>query len=173
MTFVFPDATPVLGNIKIAILDAAADLTAIDLSSEIGAAGTLDVSGFFRGFTAPITTNTGNRPQRLGTRDLYPSEGRTTFGPIEIRYPYDPQGSGSVDANKAKTKLTRGSIFIAVVRKGLPFENDFAATEKYEAWRVRATRQNKVISDGDDLAEFEIQQFLLPISAPVDGAFVA
>lgn len=173
MTVIFPEATPVLGNLKVLLADAIATTTAPDLSSEIGAVTSLDISCYIRKWMADITTNTGVAPSRVcSTLDL-PTTGKSSLAAIELRYVYDPQADDTTDENKLKAKLTEGTELYVVVRKGLPFATAFAATQKTEVFKVRVGRQNRVTSGDDDFAEFEISQYLYPIVLPAYGAVVA
>jgi hypothetical protein len=174
MTVIYPEATPAQGNTKVAAVATVASPAAPDLSSELGAAGTLDLSCFLRDWNPELTTNSGTAPPRLCTTAQLPQEGRTQFNAIEIRYVYDPQGDNTVDENKAKALLVQGFEFYAVVRKGLNARDDaFTAGERVEVWRMRAGRQNYVRSGDDEFSEYEISQMLYPLAEPVEGVIVA
>lgn len=174
MTVLFPEATPVLGNLKVLVLDALASLAAPDLSSEIGGAGTLDISCFIRNWSPDFTTNTGSAPNRMCTTVVLPQEGQTQAGAISIAYPYDPQAATSTTDNKARLKLARGAELFAVVRKGLPYTTAMGVDDYTEAIKFRCGRQNYVQSGDDEFAEFEIQQMLFPLQAePTFGQVVA
>lgn len=173
MTVIFPEATPVHLNLKVAVVDAVAALAAPDLSTEIGAGTTLDVSCFVRAWNPEISTNSGQAPDRLCSSLSLPIEGKTQMNAIPLSYVYDPQAATSTDDNKARLKLVQGTEFFVVVRKGLPYTTAFAATQYSEVWKVRCGRQNYVQSGADEFAEFEIQQMLYPILEPVHGQIVA
>jgi hypothetical protein len=174
MTVIFPEATPVLGNLKVAVLDTVATTTAPDLSSEIGAAGTVDISCFIRNWNVEISTNTGTAPPRVCTTLDLPQSGRSSMSPIELRYIYDPQDADdSSDENTLKAKLVEGTELFVVVRKGIPYATAFTAGDAVETYKVRVGRQNRVTSGDDDLAEFEISQYLYPIALPAYGQVVA
>ena len=173
MTVLFPEATPVLGNLKVLVADAVATGTAPDLSSEIGASGSLDISCYIRSWNVDVTTNTGTAPSRLcSTLDL-PQTGKSSMPAIELRYVYDPQADDTTDENKLKAKLVEGTELYVVVRKGLPFATAFAAGQQTEVYKVRVGRQNRVTSGDDEYAEFEISQYLYPVTLPSYGAVVA
>lgn len=174
MSVLFPEATPVLGNLKVVVADAVADLTAPKIATEIEAATSLDISCFIRAWNLDISTNSGSAPDRLCTTLTLPQEGRTQLGAISISYVYDPQAATSTDDNKARLKLVQGTEFFAVYRKGLPYTTAWAATSQYtEAVKFRCGRQNFVQSGDDEFAEFEIQQMLYPVAAPVHGVVAA
>lgn len=173
MSTIYPEATFVQGNTRVWVVLAPAVLNAIDISTDLGAGTTLDLSYFLRDFNPQLTQNTGQAPNRLGTTVSLPVEGNTQFSPIEARYVYDPQADDSADDNKAKALLVRGLEFVAVVRKGFDIGTAAAATQKYEAWKMRAGRQNFGRSGDDEFSEYEVIQNFFPIAEPVYGAFVA
>ena len=174
MTLVYPTATPAQGNTKVQVCPAVPILTAPNLSADINAAGSLDISCFVRDWNPEITNNQGSAPVRLCTTVQLPEEGNTQFSPIELRYVYDPQ-AGATDDNKAKDLLVRGTILYAVVRKGLDAQaTDWAAGQMVEVWKFRCGRQNHLKSGDDEFAEYEIKQLIFPLLDPTyDVAIVA
>ncbi len=173
MTVLYPEATPLNGTVKVAVLNTVANLAAPDLSDEIGAVSTLDISCFIRDWNPAFETGEGQAPKRLCTTLVLPVEGNTTLSAIPLAYVYDPQAATSTDDNKARLKLTQGSEFYIVVRKGLPYTTAFAASQYVETIKVRCGRQNYVRSSDDEYAEAEIQQKLFPIIEPVHGQIAA
>lgn len=174
MTVIYPEATSVQGNTKIVAVATIADTSAPSLATEIGAAGSVDISCFIRDWNPELQSNQGNAPSRLCTTVQLPVEGNTQFSPIEIRYVYDPQAADSTDDNKALALLTRGTELYFVVRKGLDAQDTaFAASQYVETWKVRCGRQNKVRSGEDEFSEYEISQLIFPLVEPVDGQVAA
>lgn len=172
MTVLAPEGTPALGNTKVIIVDAVATLTAPDLSSEIGAVTSLEVTGFVERFLMPETVNTGAGPSRLLRGVTFMREGRTQLGLITIRYAYDPQDDDAATANKAKAKLVRGYTGLAVVRKGLPNDTAFAIGDQTETVKIRAGRQ--VFEEPEEeFGDYMITQNLLVTAEKVHGAIVA
>ncbi len=169
MSVAFPEATPVLGNVKVVIVDTVANLAAPKLATEIGATGSLDASCYVRAFNPEVTTNSGSSPDRLCTTITLPQEGRTSISPVSLAYIYDPQGDTTDLENKLRTKLTRGSLFYAIVRKGKPFESPLVVGDHVEVWRIRCGKRNDVQSGDDEFAEFEVQQMLFPTADKTDG----
>lgn len=171
---IYPEATPVQGNTSVVLLTSVAELDSVSLATEVNAATSVNVSCFVRDWNPEMTSNTGNAPARLCSTVQLPVEGNTQFAPIEARYVYDPQADDASDDNKAKAFLTRGTEFYALVRKGFDAQADaFAAGQRYELWRFRAGRQNRVRSGTDEFSEFEISQQWFPLTEPVDGVLVA
>lgn len=173
-TLYYAEATPVQGYTSLMLMLAVANLTAADLSSEIEAVSSLNVSMFIRDYNPEVTNNTGNAPTRLGSTVQLPVEGNTQFSPIEARYVYDPQAATSTADNKARAFLTRGTEFYALVRKGLDVSSvAYAAGQYYELTKYRAGRQNFGRSGEDEFAEYEIVQQWFPLIEPVEGLIVA
>lgn len=169
MTIIYPEATPVQGNTKLTILTTVAAPGAVTLA-ELTAGSALDLSCFIRDWNPEVASNTGSAPSRLCTVVRLPVEGNTDLAAIAARYVYDPQAGDLVDENRAKAALVRGTEFYAAVRKGLDARAvTWAVGQRYELWRFRAGRQNKVRSDGDEFSEFEISQNWFPLGEPVDG----
>lgn len=174
MTVIYPEATPVQGNTSILLMTDVADLDSVSLAAEVLDVTSLNVSCFVRDWNPEMTSNSGNAPTRLCSTVSLPVEGNTNFAPIEVRYVYDPQAADSTDDNKAKAFLVRGTEFYALVRKGFDAQaTAFAATQRYELWKFRAGRQNKVRSGEDEFSEYEISQMWFPITEPTDGVIAA
>lgn len=173
MTVLYPESTPTLGNLKVLVVDDIASAAAPGLSSEIGDAGTLDISCFIRDWNPSFESNSGTAPRRACTTTVLPIEGTTNFQAISLAYVYDPQAATSTDDNKARLKLAQGSEFFIVARKGLPYTDAMAAGDYTEVIKVRCGRQNYVRSGDDEFAEFEIQQMLYPVTDITHGQVVA
>lgn len=172
MSVFFPEATPVLGNLNVRWLSTAVDLSAIDLSSEWNAGSSLDLSCFLRPLSPTATQGSGSAPNRICTTITLPQAGRTEISAFDLRYIYDPQASGTPN-NDALDALIENAEGVLVFRKGIPFATAGAIAQKYEAWRVRLGRQNRVQSGDDDFAEFEVSQMAFPKADVVYGALVA
>lgn len=171
---IYPEATPVQGNTSIVLLTSVADLDSVSLADEINDATSLNTSCFLRDWNPEMTSNTGNAPGRVCTTVQLPVEGNTQFNAFEQRFVYDPQGAPNSDDNKAKAFLARGVEFYALVRMGLDAREDvFAIGQRYEIWKFRAGRQNRVKSGTDEFAEYEIKQNWFPLIEPVEGVIVA
>lgn len=174
MSVIYPESTPVQGNTSLVLMSAVASTTAVSLAGDVNDVTSVNVSCFVRDFNPELQANTGNAPARLCTVVQLPVEGLTQFSPIEVRYVYDPQAADSTDDNKAKAFLTRGTEFYALVRKGFDAQaTAFATGQRYELWKFRAGRQNKVRSGTDEFSEYEISQQWFPLTEPVDGTIAA
>ena len=175
MTIIFPEATPVLGNIKVKGVLTLAAPAAAKLATEVNAATSLDLSCFLRpSFSPTAETASETAPPRLCTTIDLPIEGRTNIPAFDLRYIYDPQAADTVDANKAKALLQPGVIIHLLLRKGLNSRlTDYAVGQRYETWKVRLGRQNFVTSGDDGGGEFEISQMAFPLSDVVQGVIAA
>lgn len=168
-----PEAIPSLGNTKVVVTDSVADETAPSLATEINAATSEDLSLTIRDWNPTISENSGTAPRRLGTTTQMPLQGLSNYEPIEVRYPYDPQGDDTDPDNAAKAALVEGAVKDFVVRKGVDAETAFAVDDEVEVWSVRCGRQNRGRSGDDEFAEYEIVQMLYPLKAEEYATVVA
>ena len=173
MTVLFPEATPVLGNQKVLVVDTVALLTAPDLSTEIGAGTTLDISCFIRDWNPDVQANPGQAPPRMCTTLQLPQEGRTQMQAIELRYVYDPQAATSTTMDLARLMLLLGLVLLGVFLLGLPYTPGLAFADYTETVKFRCGRQNYIQGDGDEFREYEIRQFLYPLADFTHGQVVA
>lgn len=173
MSSFFPEAVPVLGNLSVRWISTAANLSAISLATEWGAASSVDLSCFLRPFTPGASESTGSAPNRICTTITLPQRGRTEITAFDLRYVYDPQNDDTDPDNDAKAALVDGAEGILVVRKGIAFATAGAVGQMYEAWRGYLGRQNRVQSGDDDFAEFEISQMFFPNQDVVYGELAA
>lgn len=172
-TLIDPTATPAKGYQSVLLLFAVASPAAVDLSTEIGDAATLNVSLFLRDYQPSFQNNTGFAPARVGTGVQFPQEGYTQFQPQEARYIYDPQADDTTDENKAKAALDRGTLFWVLNRLGPAVDVAYAVGQRYELVKYRAGRQNPGRSGEDEFAELERIQQWFPLTEPVEGVIVA
>lgn len=172
MSTYFPEATPVLGNLAVRWIASATDLEAISLATEWNGATSVDLSCFLRPLMPTGSQATGSAPNRICTTITLPQAGRTEISAFDLRYVYDPQGGATAD-NDALDTLVEGTEGILVFRKGIAFGTAGAVAQKYEAWRGRLGRQNRVASGDDDFAEFEISQMFFPNADVVHGTIAA
>lgn len=173
MSIYEPEAVESQGNTKIAILSAVANAAAVDLSSEIGASDTVEATLVFNEWNPQRTPNTGTAPKRVGTKAQFPREGNLQHQPIPVTYPYDPQADSGDSDNEAFETLVEGTIKYVVVRKGIDVDTAFAATQKYELWKVRCGAQIEGQSGDDEFSEYQVQQNLYPLRLVSKGAIVA
>jgi hypothetical protein len=174
VTVHFPEATTVLGNLKVNAMLTVADQEAIKIATEWNAATSVDLSCFLRPFSPDVTVNNGTAPTRICTTITLPQEGRTQIGAFELRYVYNPQEDDSDPDNAAKELLVRGTEIVLGIRKGLDALTVAPAIGQHtESWKGRLGRQNRVQSEGDDQAEFEISQMFYPTQDVVYGVLAA
>lgn len=170
MTVYYPTATNVQGMTKIQGVASIADMEAPDLSSEISAVGSVDLSCYLDDWNVEIQQNEGSAPARLCTTVQLPVPGNTQFSAVPITYVYDPQAASSTNDNKAKALLSEGSIVYFVVRKGLDADSvDWAAGQYVEVYKVRCGRQNFTKTGTDEFAEYRVTQKLYPLNEPTEG----
>lgn len=168
MSVLFPEATKAQGNTSVVVVQTIADMAAPDLSSEIGAVSSVNVSCFLYGDFAPnITTAKGEAPRRLCTTEVFQQFGNTTYELGDLQYVYDPQEATSTDNNSAFEVLTEGAEVYLVVRRGLSAQNTAIAAGQYvDVWKVRLGPQNRSRTGDGEFDEYAITQSVIPIVPP-------
>jgi hypothetical protein len=176
----YPDATKAQGNVSVTIVATIAAPTAPDLSSEINAAGSVNVSCFLFDNGSLVTANTNKvtAPARLCTTEQFQELGNTTYEVADLQYVYDPQAASSTSDNKAKALLLEGAEVYIVERLGLPAggstPTDYAVGQYVNVYHVRLGKQNRVRQGDAEAAVFAITQSAILIDPPTyDVAIVA
>lgn len=177
MSVLFPEATKAQGNISVTVVATIAITAAPDLSSEINAAGSVNVSCFLydNGSVVNTTTNKVTANARLCTTQQFQQFGNTTYEVSDLIYVYDPQGGPSADENKAKELLEEGTEVYLVERNGLDAQvTDYAAAQLVNVYHIRLGAQNRTRQGDAEAGEFSITQSAILLSPPVyDVAIVA
>lgn len=176
MTVIFPEATKVQGNTSVTVVQTVADMAAPDLSSEINAVSSVNVSCFlYSGGVGTATTAKGEAPRRVCTTETFQQFGNTSYEVSDLMYVYDPQGDDAAEANKAKAALVEGSEVFLVIRKGLDAKSTaYAAGQQVDIWHVRLGPQNRGVTGDGEFDEFAIVQSVIAIEPPeFDVAIVA
>lgn len=175
MTVVFPEAVKQQGNTSVLFVQAVATPTAPDLSSEIGAGTTVNVSCYL--YTGGVVTQTQNRgaaPRRLCTVDELQQLGTRTTEITDIQYVYDPQAPNNDPANVARTALVADSEWYMIQRKGLSAINTaYTAGQKVTVTHVKLGVQNEGVTGDGEFDEYSITQSLIALSPPASGTIVA
>lgn len=170
MSVIFPEATQVLGNTSVAVVQTMANPSAPDLSSDINAASTVQIQCFlYSGGVGTSTTAKGEAPRRLCTKSTLQQFGQTTYEVTDLQYTYDPQAAMSTDDNKARSALTEGSEVFLVIRRGLDGQDTpFAVGQYVDVWKVKLGPQNKTQTGDGDQDEYSITQSVIALSPPVE-----
>lgn len=176
----FPDATKAQGNVSVTVVATIASTAAPDLSSEINAAGSVNVSCYLFDNGAIVTSNTNKvtAPARLCTTEQFQELGNTTYEVADLQYVYAPQSASGATENKAKTLLVEGATLYLVERLGLAAggatPTDYAAGQYVNIYHVRLGKQNRVRQGDAESAVFGITQSAILIDPPTyDVAIVA
>lgn len=179
MTVLFPDATKAQGNVSVTVVADIAVLTAPDLSTEINAAGSVDVSCYLfdNGAIVAANTNKVTAPPRLCTTEQLQELGNTLYEVSDLSYVYDPQAAGSTDENKAKTLLVEGSEVFLVERLGLIASGSaavaYAAGQYVNIYKVKLGKQNRTRQGDAESAVFSITQGAVLLAPPTYDAVIA
>jgi hypothetical protein len=170
MTVIFPEATQVYGNTSVTVVQTMAVPSAPDLSTDINAVTSVNVSCFlYSGGVGTSTTNKGEAPARLCTTSRLQNFGTTTYEVTDLQYTYDPQAALSVEANDARNVLTEGSEVYLVIRRGLNAQDTaYAAGQYVDVWHVRLGPQNKTQTGEGEFDEYSITQSVVAMEPPVE-----
>lgn len=170
MTVIYPEATQVLGNTSVVVVQTIADLDAPKAATEIKASSSVNVSCFlYSGGVGTSTTAKGEAPRRLCTKSTLQQFGQTTYEVTDLQYTYDPQAALSTDDNKARAALVEGTEVYLVIRRGLDAEDsDYAAGQYVDVWKVRLGPQNKTQTGDGDQDEFSITQSVVALTPPTE-----
>lgn len=176
MSVLFPEATQVYGNTSVTVVQTIADPAAPKLATEINAASSVNVSCFlYSGGVGTSTTNKGEAPRRLCTKDVLQQFGTTTYEVTDLQYTYDPQEASTTNNNKARAALPEGSEVYLVIRRGLDAQDTaYAAGQIVDVWKVKLGPQNKTQTGDGEFDEYSITQSVVAMTQPKqDVAVVA
>ena len=178
MVLVYPEGTPTLGNTSVRGVLTMAVPTAPDLSSDINAVTSVDLSAHLypEGWTPTGTTARGTQKARLASKTLIEQFNRTTYTLGDLMYVYDPQAADAAAGNEAKELLVAGTQLWLVERIGLDAEDDAWAVGQHTlSHHVELGPQIRMGDRTDDNGEFMIQQPIryLDATGPVEGIIVA
>lgn len=168
MTVVFPEATQVYGNTSVLVIPTMAAPSAPDLSTDIGNAGTVNVSCYlYGGGEGTSTTAKGEAPRRLCTTSVLQNFGSTTYEVTDLQYVYDPQEALSTENNDARNALVEGAEVYLLIRRGLNAQDTAYAVGQYcDIWHVRLGPQNKTQTGDGDFDEYSITQSVVAVEPP-------
>lgn len=176
MTVIYPEAVKAQGNTSVKVVQTIANTEAPDLSTEINAVTSVDLSCFLYGdLVATSTTNKGEAPRRLCTTQVLQQFGNTTFEITDLQYVYSPQEADSDDNNAAKEVLVEGAEVYLVERRGLSARNDaWAVGQIVNVHHVKLGPQNRTTTGDGEFDEVSITQSVIYLTPPTyDAAIVA
>lgn len=177
MTVVYPEGTPTLGNTKVTVAVAVANLAAPKLATEILAATSVDISCYLypAGWAPTATTNKGTKPARLCSTNQLEQFNRTSFGFSALQYVHNPQAADVAVGNEARKLLVEGAKLYFIERQGLDADT--------VAWAVGAMSITHYLTLGpqirsgdrtDENGEFYItQEAVYNNAGPVNGVVAA
>lgn len=176
MAIQVPAATsaPSLGNIKVAAVVAVASTAAPDLSSEIDAGTSVDLSCAFlaEGWNPTGTQAKTTRKRRLCSKSDVETLGPTTFSIDALQYSVgDPQ---SPDASTTALMVEGARVYL-VERLGKDADTAWAVGDDTLTHYVELGAPIQMRDAGSDNGEFYIQQSVVYVnqSGPAAGTVVA
>jgi hypothetical protein len=174
-TLVMPEGTPTLGNTKIVACVSLANPLAPDLSGEIGAGTSVELSCFVypAGWNPSGTQGKGTKPPRLCTKSQRDALQRVSWTAPSLQYVYDPTAADNAAGNEAKELLVEGAVVYVVERRGVDADTAFAASDRVRVHHLRVGAQIPSGDLTDENGEFFIMQETEYVSDPVDGVVAA
>lgn len=175
MSVLYPEAVKSQGATSIWVAQTVAVETAPDISSELQAATTVNISCFLVGdFQPTVTTNKGEAPRRLCTTQTFQEFGLTSYEVPDLQYIFNPQAASTVDANKAKAALAEGSTVFLIVRRGMNAQTVAPAPGQFvDVWKVRLGPQNRGVTGDGDFDQYSISQSVIALKPPTYDAVLA
>lgn len=174
MTVLYPESTPVLGNVKVAVAVAVADLAAPKLATEINAGTSVEMSCAFMaaGWTPTGTQGKGTKMRRLCAKFDVEQLNPVQFTVGALQYSTgDPQ---SPEADIVDL-LVDGAKLYFIERLGMDAEDDpFTVGELVRTHYLELGEPIRVYDTTADNGEFYISQEVVYVSrGPVDGVIAA
>lgn len=176
MVIQVPAATsaPSLGNIKVAAVVAIANTAAPDLSTEIDAGTSVDLSCAFmaQGWNPTASQSKVARKRRLCSKSDVENLGPTTFAIDALQYSVgDPQNPDAATI----ALMQEGDRVYLVERLGLDADTAFTVGDDVLTHHVELGAPIQMRDAGEDNGEFYIQQSVVYVnqSGPVPGTVVA
>lgn len=154
-----PVANPSDGMVKVLWTQTCPLPSAPDLSTDIGAAGAIDLSSYLTGdgYT-PSADETTVADSRLSTVQTFESPGRYSES-LLIKYVYRAQDAAGTD-NKAFHSLIRGTAGFLIVRFGAPFEDAFAVADVVDVLAVTCGLQQKLPPEENSVLKIQQKMFI-------------
>lgn len=166
MSVLFPELISAPGQLKLALVDSIADLAAPKLATEINAVTSLDISCFVisEGWGPNSDQAKGTAPRRVCTVASQETLGTASETLPDLLYAWDPQGAGTVDANKLYTKATPGTTKFIVARYGLVYTAAWAVGQFVDVHKVKFGVYNPQAPIGDDNGVLHMKQALINVT---------
>lgn len=164
-------STPLDGNYKAVIIPDVADLSALS-AAVLNGATAKDLSCYFTGDGLAITVDEQTiTDERLCTRQTFEQPGRVQYG-AEATYIDNTNGPYEEEYNDAVEALAPGTVGILVTRRNLPFEDEFATGQKYNAYPFRAGAQREVPPEANSVSR-SISKLFITGDVVVGGTVAA
>lgn len=174
MSIIYPESTPVLGNVKVKVCVAVADMTAPKLATEINAGTSIEMSCAFMaaGWTPTASQGKGTKMRRLCSKSDVEQLNPALFSVGALQYSLgDPQD----EETTIKSLLVEGAKLYFVERLGLDAEDTaFAVSQAVRTHYLELGCPYRVYDTTADNGEFYVQQEVVYVSrGPIDGVVAA
>ncbi len=175
MTIIEPEATPVLGNVKVKAVLTVADRTAPKLATEINHATSVELTCALiaGGWTPSGAQGKGQRQRRLCRKSSAETLNAVQWTIGALQYSL---GSPQAPNTDIQSMMAEGAKVNIVERLGLDAEDDpFTVGEKTRTHYLQLGEPIAVYDTNDENAEFLVMQEVVYVSGsgPVNGVIVA
>ncbi|GAA3699149.1 hypothetical protein GCM10022377_10210 [Zhihengliuella alba] len=145
-------STPADGNVRVVFVPTIADPTAPTVT-ELGAGTAVDLSCYITGGGLAATVDEQSiADERLCSVQVFEQPGRSSNS-LELTYIDNTNSPNAATDNKAVDTLVRGTTGYVVIRRGIAYEDAFAASQKVRvypteagAYRPNAPEANSVLT---------------------------
>lgn len=135
MTSPLPASVPTDGTLRVDFVTTIADVTAPKAATELGAAGSQELSGYITGDGwAPSGEQATVTDERLASTQTFEQPGRKTKS-LSITYVHNPDDAAN---NEAYITLAEGTKGYLVVRWGVPRGAAWAVADIVDVWPITA-----------------------------------
>lgn len=136
--------------------------------AEATAISTLDITRILFASTArpTATTNTVDKPPRVGDTDLYQSIGRKTYGGGEMRYSINDQAAALSDDKKLYEKILAGGAFRLINRRNLGRAVNVAAGQFVHTYPIELGTSDPVPEADGEAAESAMTATFVIVGPP-------
>lgn len=176
MTIVYPEGTPTLGNTKVKVALAVANMASPSLATEVDAATSVDLSCYFYadGWTPSGSQSKQTKKRRLCSKRDVEQLFTATYTVGALRYLHDPQGADTDTGNEGRELLKAGTKLYFIERHGKDAEDEpFAAGDRVRVHYLEVGEQFESIDTDDNGEYFILQEVAYVNDGPVSGTLVA
>lgn len=162
MTTTVPPGFLADANITVLFVTTMANTAAPDLSTEINAISTIDMTCYLTAQLSPAADEQTSTDDRMCLRQALEVPGTITYSIDELQYVYDVQNPSSL-SNKLYAAVPRGTSGYIVIRYGVDVEEPFAAGDIVDVYPVEWGQQIKMPGERNTKAKVRQKPFVVGV----------